>query len=134
MASTLTIDERLRFCKMCTNRHLDFNTGIVCKLTGSKPDFDDKCSTFSLDEPEAKRLVELEKAATAEETQGGFTLEKKGIRGGMMGGIVMMVIAAVWFFAGLAADRIFFYPPVLFVIGVYALIKGMADGNVAGKK
>lgn len=45
----------------------------------------------------------------------------------------MMIIAAVWFFGGLAAGYIFYYPPVLFIIGVVALIKGIADGNLAGK-
>ncbi len=37
----------------------------------------------------------------------------------------MMVGAAVWFFVGLAAGIIFFYPPVLFVLGFIALIKGI---------
>jgi len=43
-------------------------------------------------------------------------------------------IAAAWFFPGLAADRIFFCPPVLFVIGLYAIIKGAATGNLAEEK
>jgi hypothetical protein len=101
-----------------------------------KPAFDIQCTTFKLDEPEAQRLVALEKAAMDEETatRGGFSIEQKGVRKGMLGGIAMIAIALVWFFVGLAADRIFFYPPILFVIGVYALIKGLATGNVAGEK
>lgn len=39
-------------------------------------------------------------------------------------GVLMMVGAVVWFFAGLAADRIFFYPPILFLLGIGAIIKG----------
>ncbi|HMJ69103.1 MAG TPA: hypothetical protein VK508_09410 [Cyclobacteriaceae bacterium] len=132
----LTLDEQLRYCKICTNRKMDFNTGLVCSLTMAKPTFDVKCVTFNLDEPEAQRLVALEKAATEEEatTSGVFSMEQKGIKKGVLGGIAMIAIALVWFFVGLAADRIFFYPPVLFVIGIYALIKGLADGNVAGGK
>jgi len=33
------------------------------------------------------------------------------------GGIGMMVGAVVWFVLGWMAGRIFFYPPILFVIG-----------------
>ena len=39
-------------------------------------------------------------------------------------GILMMIGAVVWFGLGLAADRIFFYPPVLFVCGIVAVVKG----------
>ena len=65
-------------------------------------------------------------------TGGVFAPEKKGIEKGMTGGIVMMVIAAVWFFVGLKMDLIFFYPPVLFAIGLYAFFKGLVTGNVSG--
>ncbi len=40
-------------------------------------------------------------------------------------GILMMVGAVVWFVAGLAGDVIFFYPPVMFVLGFIALVKGL---------
>jgi hypothetical protein len=44
---------------------------------------------------------------------------------GVIGGVLMMVIAVVWFVVGLHAGWIFFYPPILFVIGIVALIKGL---------
>ncbi len=47
------------------------------------------------------------------------------INSGMVGGALMMVIAIVWFVVGLFAGYIFFYPPILFVIGLIALIKGL---------
>ncbi len=47
---------------------------------------------------------------------------------GVLGGLLMIVIAVVWFVLGLAGNRIFFYPPILFVIGVIAVIKGLAGG------
>nr|WP_321406796.1 hypothetical protein [uncultured Carboxylicivirga sp.] len=46
----------------------------------------------------------------------------------------MIVIAILWFFGGLAAGYIFYYPPILFIIGIVALIKGIVEGNLAGKK
>jgi hypothetical protein len=45
--------------------------------------------------------------------------------GAMGTGILMMVGAAVWFVVGLMGDRIFFYPPVLFVLGIISFFKGL---------
>ena len=44
--------------------------------------------------------------------------------GGVIVGILMMVGAAVWFFGGLAFGYIFYYPPILFVLGLITTIKG----------
>jgi hypothetical protein len=46
----------------------------------------------------------------------------------------MIVIAVVWFVGGLSAGVIFFYPPILALIGIYALVKGLATGNIAGER
>jgi hypothetical protein len=49
---------------------------------------------------------------------------------GIIGGILMIVIAVVWFVVGyFAADRIFFYPPILFVIGLLSIVKGLFGGG-----
>ena len=47
--------------------------------------------------------------------------------GEILGGAAMMIGAVVWFGLGLAAGYIFFYPPILFVIGLGTLIKGLFD-------
>lgn len=47
--------------------------------------------------------------------------------GGVIGGLLMMIIAAVWFVVGYSAGRIFFYPPILFIIGAIAVVKGVFD-------
>jgi len=39
-------------------------------------------------------------------------------------GLLMMVGAAIWFFVGLAGGYIFFYPPVLFVLGIVSIVRG----------
>lgn len=54
------------------------------------------------------------------------SLEGKVFNSGVAGGLLAMLIAVVWFVAGLANDVIFFYPPILFVIGLVALFKGLA--------
>lgn len=58
---------------------------------------------------------------------GGRSLEG-GILNGVSGGMLAMIIAVVWFVVGLAADVIFFYPPILFIIGLVAFFKGLAQG------
>ncbi|MBI4612477.1 MAG: hypothetical protein HY720_02600 [Planctomycetes bacterium] len=79
----------------------------------------------------ARRRAAEEAAA---EDGGTFAPEKAGIRAGMVGGIIIMAIAAIWFVGGLAAGILFYYPPVLFVIGIFAFVKGLVTGNVAGER
>ena len=52
-----------------------------------------------------------------------LAFEKKGIDSGALGGIAMMAIAVIWFVIGLKCGYIFFYPPVLFIVGLISLIK-----------
>jgi hypothetical protein len=66
------------------------------------------------------------------EDDGFFAPEKKGVEKGMLGGIAMMVIAVVWFALGWMAGIIFYYPPILFIIGLFGLLKGLFTGNVVG--
>ncbi len=47
--------------------------------------------------------------------------------GGVLVGLLAMLAAVVWFFAGLAAGYIFFYPPVLFVFGLIGVVRGLTD-------
>lgn len=56
---------------------------------------------------------------------GAFGTEKKGMDAGILGGIGLMLLAVVWFFGGLAAGIIFFYPPILFIIGIVAVVRGL---------
>jgi len=69
----------------------------------------------------------------AEQESDGFGPERAALDKGIAGGLLLIVIAVVWFFVGLAANRIFYYPPILALIGVYGVVKGIAQGNVAGK-
>ncbi len=73
-------------------------------------------------------------AAADEGGAGVFAPEKKGLDAGIVGGLLMMVVAAIWFFVGLAGDVVFIYPPILFIIGLIGFFKGLATGNVAGKR
>jgi phage FluMu protein Com len=48
------------------------------------------------------------------------------VNGGVVGGVLSMVLAVVWLIAGLAADRLYPYALVLFVIGLISFSKGVA--------
>jgi hypothetical protein len=41
------------------------------------------------------------------------------------GGLLSIVIAVAWFGLGLAADRIYFYPPIMFLFGLVAVVRGL---------
>ncbi|AWM42049.1 hypothetical protein C1280_37040 [Gemmata obscuriglobus] len=47
------------------------------------------------------------------------------ISSGVLGGCGMMLGAVVWFGLGWAAGVIYFYPPVLFVFGLVAVVRGL---------
>lgn len=51
------------------------------------------------------------------------------INSGVIGGVLMMVIAVVWFVVGWLAGRIFLYPPFLFIIGFIAVMRGLFGGE-----
>jgi len=70
---------------------------------------------------------------TKKEETGFFSFERKGINKGVYGGCIMVTIAVIWFFGALALGLVFFYPPILGAIGLYAIIKGLATGNIDGK-
>lgn len=47
------------------------------------------------------------------------------VNAGVVGGLLMILIAVVWFVAGLAVGYIFFYPIFLVVAGIAAIGKGL---------
>ena len=49
--------------------------------------------------------------------------------GKTMIGLLMIIGAIVWFFGGLAAGIIFFYPPILLIFGIVTMIKGLLGGE-----
>jgi hypothetical protein len=65
--------------------------------------------------------MKFEYRAKEQPTSGGWNIHP-----GVGIGLLMMVGAAVWFFVALAAGWIFFYPPILFVLGLARFIYGLA--------
>lgn len=94
---------------------------------------DDPLAAFNIS---SESMTQRAHRLTAADEGGGgvFAPEKKGLDAGMIGGALMMIIAVVWFIVGWAAGVIFFYPPILFIIGLFGFLKGLFTGNVTGNR
>lgn len=89
---------------------------------------------FKSAEPQqrSKPNPHLESARREMERSGGRSSAKRsgGVNmGSVITGLLMMVGAAVWFIGGLVAGIIFFYPPVLFIIGLITFVGGLFGGG-----
>ncbi|HJZ54974.1 MAG TPA: hypothetical protein VKE74_08435, partial [Gemmataceae bacterium] len=54
-----------------------------------------------------------------------LAFEKMILNSGVPGGLAAMTVAAVWFIVALMNDWIFWYPPILFLVGLAAVIKAL---------
>jgi RNA polymerase subunit RPABC4/transcription elongation factor Spt4 len=83
---------------------------------------------------ETLRNINIDKQQQGKKEHGFFAPERRQIKKGVSGGLLMMTIAVIWFFIGKKAGFIFYYPPILFLIGLYAFFKGLIKGNLRGDK
>ncbi|MEL7145883.1 MAG: hypothetical protein AAFO69_05915 [Bacteroidota bacterium] len=56
----MKIKDKSNYCKVCTNRNMDYDKGLLCGMTNEKPSFKKTCPSFNLDEKNAERLVDRE--------------------------------------------------------------------------
>ena len=77
----------------------------------------------AFDEPESTKGKK--KRSAAEPETAPTSLEGRLLGGGVWGGMLTMTVAGLWFVVGLMNDFIYFYPPILFVIGLGAFLKGL---------
>ena len=89
---------------------------------------DDPDNPFGFVDPAANARERERQAREGPPQAGGGSLEGSLLNAGVLGGMLAMIIAVVWFVVGLAGDVIFFYPPILFVIGLVAFGKGLMQG------
>jgi hypothetical protein len=47
------------------------------------------------------------------------------VSSGVVTGALMMIVAVIWFFGALALNWVFFYPPIMFVLGLVAFTRGL---------
>jgi len=80
----------------------------------------------------ANAYAEAAQKQSSDKYNHGFGMEQRGWDAGMMGGLLMMLLAGVWFVAGLYCGFIFYYPPILFLIGLVGFVRGLFTGNISG--
>lgn len=118
----MTKEQRLFYCTQCTNRGFDRNLGVVCKLTKAEPAFEISCADYSQD---VAMLTQMEQRRKDQEIIDSNNSLSPNTNAGIIWGIIMMAGAVVWFVLGYMAGYIFFYPPVLLIIGLIAVFKGI---------
>ena len=82
-----------------------------------------KTSSESEDALQAKFTGRKPKKRKAKKSDSGWT-PGISVNPSIISGLLMMLGAVVWFVAGLAIGIIFFYPAILFCLGVAAVIRG----------
>jgi len=45
----VNLEERLKYCRLCRHSERRLDVGLICSLTGKKPDFEGKCEHFEKD-------------------------------------------------------------------------------------
>lgn len=65
-------------------------------------------------------------ARAADERREPFPIARSVLSTGVVGGVVAIIVAAVWFLLGLQAGYIYFYPLILATVGIGAIVKGVA--------
>jgi hypothetical protein len=69
----------------------------------------------------ANAAASMQPASPPQEAGDGW-----GINAGIGGGVLLMLGAVLWFVLGIILlDRIFFYPPIMFIIGIIAFGRGL---------
>ena len=100
----------------------------TCAACGEKfPAAQSNCTSCGANQRVARRRAE-------QADEGAFQPERRALDKGVVGGLALIAIAAVWFVGGYAAGYIFYYPPILALIGVFGVVKGIATGNLAGRR
>ena len=80
----------------------------------------------------ANAYAEAAQRKSSDKYNHGFGLEQRGWDAGMMGGLAMMLIGGVWLVVGLYFGWIFYYAPILIIIGLVGFVRGLFTGNVTG--
>ena len=84
-----------------------------------------RCEACGANYQRALRVARGEPATDAPEE---FEFEKSAMNGGVVGGIGAMCIGVVWFLVGyFMLHRVFFYAPVLVVIGFIGVVNGFSE-------
>lgn len=108
---------------ICINCGYNLNTGQKMKT------FSYSAPTYSPSAPSSSKPAGKKK--TRRSSPGTNFIVSRLTSGKFICGIIMMLGAAAWFIGGLAIGIIFFYPPILFILGLISFFTGLIDGDNA---
>jgi hypothetical protein len=80
-------EERRAICQTCVNRSFDPKYGLICGLTGRRPDFVESCKSYVEDEVEIHKVNQRE---FEEQNENGF-----GINARIVGGVALICFSLV---------------------------------------
>ncbi len=80
------------------------------------------------------RAVARSGLGTSDDEPDPFAPEMAVLSMGRIGGLVLVVVAVVWFVWGYAEGYIFYYPPVLALIGLYGIVTGGPQRPVSTRR
>ena len=121
----MTPEEKLNICLLCENRKMDMQKGTVCKYTGEKPEFEDKCDNFATDSREAyNQLLQEEENRPIEIKPGSLLLSAA------VGFLSALVCAAIWAGVAVATEKQFAIIAILVGLAVGFCVKLVAKGSL----
>jgi len=131
-------EHTLSYCTECLNRKFDIKKGIICGLIEDIPTFEKDCQDFKEDQSVIQTKIDIQEREEQAELEldaieRGFGLHKLGISNSIVGGSVMIMGSIVWFVVGWTAGMIYFYPPILFIAGIYILFKGLTRQKLVNR-
>jgi len=88
--------EQLKFCRICIHRKLDLKKGLICQLTNSHPDFDERCENFKEDQQEKERLLVNDLSAAGDKRASQSIDPKKNKETGgliLLAGILIVIFS-----------------------------------------
>jgi uncharacterized paraquat-inducible protein A len=133
-ATTTPARQGVKSCPGC-NQILS-PTAVICINCGYNLNTGQKMKTFAYSAPTYSPSAPSNskpagKKKTRRSSPGTNFFVSRLTSGKFICGIVMMLGAAAWFIGGLAIGIIFFYPPILFILGLISFFTGLIDGDNA---
>jgi hypothetical protein len=68
----MTREEHLKFCKVCINRKMDMQQGLICSITSERADFENNCENYIIDEIEKEKLESKSNEESTKNKDSGF--------------------------------------------------------------
>ena len=125
--------EQLKFCRICFNRKLDFNKGLLCKLTNTHPVFEENCENFKEDQQEKERLLVNDLSATGDKRASQSIDPKKNKE---TGGLILLagILIVIFSLANSAQLGFWIIPFGLIAYGGFTYSKGIEQEKILKKE